>query len=248
MQYSLTGIDTHLDFGFGITGESYYHSAEHLYENKEKIQTFQQVEMPINFLYRHSIELILKSLIIIFHKRLQLPYGAEPFDTINPKACIDKKWKALDCCHWIGELYTYWCKELLLKHKSDLDRIAPNDDWQEEKFITDFFPLISTYDRDSSFFRYPVTKKSTTLDPEKYTMQRLDHERLGDIFAESTNNGKVQTGGRIFMLLKNENDEIVDGFQRNENVLDNVTHALREVSNYLICIHIKARVTLCNGQ
>lgn len=78
MQYTLTGIDTHLDFGFGITGESYYNNADFLFQNKEKVQAFQLAEMPVNFVYRHSIELFLKSLIIIFHKKLELPYDIEP--------------------------------------------------------------------------------------------------------------------------------------------------------------------------
>jgi hypothetical protein len=49
------------------------------------------------------------------------------------------------------------------------------------------------------------------------------------------------------MLLKNDNDEIVDGFERAEDVLDNVTQALKKVSHYFYCIHIMTRVTLCNG-
>jgi len=88
MTYQLTSIDTHLDYGFRITGESYYLSAEHLYENRENIKAFQQVEMPANYLYRHSIELFLKSLIIIFHRRLKIPFDKEPFDTDKPKIFI----------------------------------------------------------------------------------------------------------------------------------------------------------------
>jgi len=245
MQYQLSGIDTHLDFGFGITGEAYYNSAEHLYDNKENIKTVQQVEMPTNYLYRHSIELFLKSLIIIFHKRLQLPYDSEPFDTKRPKILTGGVWKDLYTCHWIDELYNYWLNELLLKHQSDLKMEAPKGDWQEETTISQFFPLIAGYDRDSSFFRYPVTKNST-LDPEKYTMQRLDLEKLQAIFnGEDTRKNKK--GGRVFMLLKNDNDEIVDGFERAEDVLDNVTQALKKVSHYFYCIHIMTRVTLCNG-
>ncbi|MDO9512069.1 MAG: hypothetical protein Q7J34_09940 [Bacteroidales bacterium] len=246
MQYSLTGIDTHLDLGFGITGEAYYHSAEQLFDNKKQIKTFQQVEMPMNFLYRHSIELFLKSLIMIFHKRLKLPYDNEPFDTVKPKILIGGKWKDLYNCHWIDELYNYWLNELLLKHKEDLDKLAPKGDWQEETTITKFFPLITGYDRDSSFFRYPVTK-NTTHDPKKYTMQRLDLERLHDIFTNNPDSQKEKKGARVFILLKNDNEEIVDGFERAVNVLYDVTQALKKVSHYFLCIHIMTRVTLCNG-
>ena len=246
MQYSLTGIDTHLDFGFGITGESYYHSAEFLFDNKEQIKTFQQVEMPMTFLYRHSIELFLKSLIVIFHKRLKLPYDTESFDSNNPKILTGGKWKDLYTCHWIDELYSYWLNELLLKHKTELEQIAPKGEWQEETKISNFFPLIAGYDRDSSFFRYPITKNST-LDTKKYTMQHIDTEKLQEIFTNNPDTRKEKKGARVFMLLKNDQEEIVDGFEKAENVLTNVIQALKEVSHYFYCIHIITRVTLCNG-
>lgn len=246
MQYLLTGIDTHLDFGFGVTGESYYHSAEYLFENKENVKALSQVEMPINFLYRHSIELFLKSLIITFHKQLKLPYGTEPYESTSPKILAGGDWKNLYTCHWVDELYNYWLNELLLKHKTELEKLAPKGDWQEYKEITDFFPLIAGYDRDSSFFRYPVTK-NTSLDAKKFTMQRLDSEKLQKLFSENSDDREKKDGARVFMLLKNDKDEIVDGFERNTNILADITQALKEVSHYFYCIHIMTRVTLCNG-
>ncbi len=245
MLYQLTGIETHIDFGFGITGEAYYSSAQYLFDNKESIKSIQQVEMPTNYLYRHSIELFLKSLIIIFHKRLNLAYGTEPFDTTKPKAYICGAWKELYSCHWIDELYNYWLNELLLKHKSKLDEIAPKGEWQEENTISKLFPLIASYDRDSSFFRYPITK-DFGLDQKKYTMQRLDLNKLQSVFSgEDTRKNKKF--GRVFMLLENDDKEIVEGFERAEDVLDNVTQALKEVSYYFYCIHIMTRITLCGG-
>lgn len=246
MQYALTGIETHLDFGFGITGEAYYHSAEYLNDNKTSVKTFQQVEMPINFLYRHSIELFLKALIIIFHKRLKIPYGVEPFDSKKPMIFTEGKWKELYTCHWIDELYNYWLNELLLKHISELKELAPEGDWQEEKSISQFFSLISSYDRDSSFFRYPVTKNAT-LDLEKYTMQRIDLEKLEGIF-KGDDKRENKVGARLIMLLKNDDNEIVDGFERSEDVLMEITQVMKKVSYYFLCIHIMSRVTLCKGQ
>ena len=246
MQYLLTGIETHLDFGFGVTGDSYYHSAEHLIENKSAVKTMTQLEMPINFLYRHSIELFLKSLIITFHKQLKLPYGTESYNSTTPKIYTNGEWRNLYTCHWIDELYSYWLNELLLKQNSELMKLAPKGDWQEYKEITDFFPLITGYDRDSSFFRYPVTK-NTSLDPKKFTMQRLDSEKLQKLFSDNPDNKKGKNGARIFMLLKDENDIITDGFEKDDNILENVTHALKEVSYYFYCIHIMTRMTLCNG-
>lgn len=246
MQYSLTGISTHLDLGFGITGESYYYSAEYLYNHKDQIQTLQQADMPMNFLYRHSIELFLKSLIVIFHKRLQLLYGTDSYNSPKPKILIHGVWKDLFNCHQIDDLYNYWIKELLINHQSELARIAPNGIWQEEIAISGLFPLIAGYDRDSLYFRYPVTK-NISLDSKKYTMQRLDLEKFKEMFSKDSDNKKNKGDSRIFMLLKNNNDEILNGFVNSENVLENVVHALKEISNYLFCFHVMTRITLCNG-
>jgi len=246
MTYQLTSIDTHLDFGFGITGESYYRSAEHLYENQKNITVFQQVGMPANYLYRHSIELFLKSLIIILHNRLKITYDNEPFDTDKPKIYTGGNWKELYTCHWIDELYNYWLNELLLKHKEQLQKLAPKGDWQEETSVSKFFPLIAGYDRDSSFFRYPVTKNSS-LDPQKYSMQRIELESLDSVFGSKTKTDKKKPDSKIIMLMKNDKDEIVEGFALQKNVLDNVTQALKKVSHYFYLLHIMTRVTLCNG-
>ena len=247
MLYTLTSIDTHLDFGFGIMGKSYYNSAEFLHKNMEQINDFQQKEMPMNFLYRHSIELFLKFLIVIFHKQLKLPYDTEPFDSVKPKILIDGKWRELYTCHWIDELYKYWLNELLLKHKEDLEKLAPQGEWQEDTNISKCFPLISKFDSDSSFFRYPVTK-NTLLDAEKYTMRKIDTQKLEDVFSDELNTKDEGEKKRIIMLLKNDEGEIVDGFEKFENVLGNVTEALNKVSYYFICIHAMTRFTLCNRQ
>src|SRR5262249_14533561 len=152
-------------------------------------------------------------------------------------------WKDLYTCHWIDELYNYWLNELLLKHKSELDKLAPEGYWQEEKTISQFFPLIAGYDRTTSYFRYPVTN-SSQLDAKKYTMQRLDLEKLPKLLSGEEKK-QDEHGGKVILLLKNDNDEIVDGFERAENILENVTEALKKVSYHFYCVHIMTRITLC---
>lgn len=60
MQYLMTGIELHLDKGFGITADSYYASAEHLMTNHfEHYDSTQQAEMPQNFLFVIQLNFIL---------------------------------------------------------------------------------------------------------------------------------------------------------------------------------------------
>jgi len=245
MQYQLTGIESHLDYGFGITGEAYYDSAEMLFSKLDKLKSFQQANLPCSFLYRHSIELFLKSLIIIFHKRLKLAYDNEPYNTTNPKALINKTWQGLFQCHWIDELYNYWFKELYSKNLTKIKKAAPKGDWRIDYSILEDIIIVSKYDRDSSYFRYPITKNNI-LDSQKYTMQNLDLNQNIDL----TNDNQKQDSkrkGRLFMLLKNEYNEIVEGYEKLINQLDHVINALKKVSHYFYCMHIMTRITLCNG-
>ncbi len=222
-------------------------SAEYLYKNKDKVKAFQQGEMPINFLYRHSIELFLKSLIIIFHKQLDIPYGDEPSESTKPMIFTGGEWRYLYTCHWIDELYNYWLTELLLKNAEKLNSLAPKGDWREDKEITDMFDFISGYDRDSSFFRYPVTK-NISLDPKKHSMKAIDSKRLEEIFESMKGKSGENTGAKVLSLFKNSNNEIVGGYEKVNDVLDKVTQALQKVSERFFAIHVMTRVTLCNGK
>ena len=40
MEYWLTSPGDHLDFGFGITAETYYNSGKYMSEGRHKIQAF----------------------------------------------------------------------------------------------------------------------------------------------------------------------------------------------------------------
>lgn len=250
MMYQLTGANAHLDFGFGITGESYYESAKYLDENKHAIGVFQLVEMPINFCYRHSIELFLKSLIIIFHKKLNISYNTFPPTSTKPMIQVNGKWRMLYTCHWIGELYKYWKDSLLLANLDKLQKIATKGQWLEDIDITSAIDIIAKYDKQSSFFRYPVTENAN-LDLKKFAMEEMDIESLTtllserkelDISTEDKNNV-----GKIILAMKNEDGDISTTYVRNENVLEEISIALKKVAYYFYCIHIMVRCTLCNG-
>ncbi|WP_278832582.1 hypothetical protein [Porphyromonas cangingivalis] len=240
MFYHLTGIDSHLDFGFGMTANAYFMSAETLLENKSKISALSQTEMPICYLYRHSIELFLKSLIVLFHRQLNVPYGVEDSSSKKPMALINGSWRNLYSCHWIDELYNYWLKELLLKYNNELKRYAPEECWREDDKVGSLFSVIASYDRDSSFFRYPVTKNTANLDQEKSTMQSISVNDLPEIL-------KNHSSSRIISLIEDESGCIAQAFIRDQNILTEVTEALKYVAAYFHCVHAKTRYYLCQG-
>jgi hypothetical protein len=248
MNYIMTGIELHPDFGFGITADSYYKSAEHIITNHYKEYNMtQQAEMPQNFLFRHSIELYLKSLIIIFHKKLKLSYGETAFDSNEPKIQLENgKWRNLYTCHHIDVLYNYWLNNLVIPHKEELEKLAPKGEWVENKKISDLFPIICKYDRDSSYFRYPITQDAA-LDNEKFTMQKFKAGTLEEFMKEIQKPISYKEKGRITMLMVDDEDNIIKAFHNKENILTDVRDGLKEIAYYFNCIHAMTRVTLCGG-
>lgn len=242
----MTGIELHPDFGFGVTADAYYKSAEHLMQNHfEHYDVTQQAEMPQNFLFRHTIELYLKSLIILFHKKLEIDYGTVPFDSIEPEAKFDGKWRKLYTCHYIDKLYQYWLSELLLPNIERLQNIAPEGDWVEYKKVTELFEIISKYDQDSSYFRYPITK-NIGLDEEKYSIQKFKAVNLEN-FLEEIKERKSNGKGKITMLMLDDEDNITNAFSKEENILSDVRDALKEVAYYFNGMHVMCRVVLFEG-
>lgn len=248
IEFLFNGIERHPDKGFGITADAYYKSAEHLNNNHfEHYDATMQAEMPQNYLYRHSVELYLKSLIIIFHKELKIDYGTVKFNSEEPEIFSDGKWRKLYTCHFIDKLYEYWLNSLLLPYNKHLYERAPMADWKEYKKVTELLPIICKYDQDSSYFRYPITKNGS-LDHEKYSMQKFKATNLEGFIKEINEQKDSLTKGSFTTLLIDENDNIVEAFKKAENVLTDVRDALKEVAYYFNCIHIMTRMTLCGGK
>ncbi len=247
--FTLTGIESHIDKGFGITADSYYKSAEHLFANHyEFYDSTQQAQMPENFLYRHSIELYLKSLIIIYHQKLQINYGTVPFDSDKPEIkAIDSKWISLYKCHFIDELYKYWQEELLIPNNAELKAKFPKGDWESYDEITELMSIVCKYDKDSSFFRYPITK-NTSLDHKKFNMQKFKSVNMSKFIEEiqQTNKNTEKKGGLISLVV-DENENIVEAFKYEGDILKDIRDALKKIAHYFYGIHTMTRCIMCEG-
>lgn len=158
----------------------------------------------------------------------------------------DGQWRKLYNSHFIDKLYNYWLNSLLLPNIETLNKIASRGDWQETKTITELFPVICKYDRDSSYFRYPITKNSL-LDNEKYTIQKFKAKSLDGIVEEIKEQKPTDNKGTVTMLLFDDADNIIEAFKHTKTILSDVRDALKEVAFYFKCIHTMTRVTLCGG-
>ena len=139
MQYLLTPLHTHIDSGFGATGNAFSEAADTLESSFSDRKHLLNEFLPINYLRRHAIELFLKSAIVIIHRTLALPYGDTPPNGV-PKALVDGTWIPFQRLHSVKSLWIY-LKLLFQEQKEFFDSVkavdwifSPElDDWIENK-------------------------------------------------------------------------------------------------------------------
>mgnify|MGYP000483506377 CR=1 FL=1 len=106
MNIFITPPDKHFDGGLGSAASNFKSASESLKNNEENSSG----DLPICYLQRHSIELYLKSLIYILHKKFEIPFGGD-FTLENPAILINGKWKPLSNTHNLSDLYSYFSQE-----------------------------------------------------------------------------------------------------------------------------------------
>lgn len=136
---------------------------------------------------------------------------------------------------------------MLLKNITRLESLANKGDWKEYEDITKAIPIIAKYDKQSSFFRYPVTE-NPNLDLEKFTMKEVDIETLRKIFEQQESMKEKESGGNVILAIKNDNNEIIKAYRQQKELLTELSDSLKKVAHYFYCIHIMTRIELCKGK
>jgi hypothetical protein len=160
-------LDRHYDNGFGAVADSFRDAAEELVAGYHRVKI--NGHLPICYLYRHSIELYLKGLIIIIHKKFKLPYGSKPYSS-EPEIPIGNGTpRTIYRIHDLGLLYRYVSN---LFFENGLDKETGlvgvfNQDTDSK------IREISEIDYGSQFFRYPMSKDG-------------EHDAKKSVFKEKT--------------------------------------------------------------
>ncbi len=211
------------DSGFGAVANSFKASADALEKTPEAGGL--HPHLPISFLYRHSIELYLKSCIIILHKSLDIPYA----DTSSGEAAIVVKNK----CELLTNIHALIPLYLHLKHliKTNLDFLCQlkDADWELSADLDKRVRKIDGTDPSSTFFRYPVTKDKPK-DESKSTMQPKDWSSM----VEDMHSGSKSV--KAFVLIDKE-----------YNVIESFNHDA-EKANAFIKLLSKTAMDFCGLQ
>lgn len=231
-------LEHHIDGGLGAIGEAFEEAAKTLAANAREIDT-SHPHLPISFLYRHAIELYLKSVIVVIHRTLQVPYGPNPHE--GPAFLpVEGKWKPLHRVHSVGTLWTRFV-ELVAIHAEELgERWQTN--WQA---IPDELPgmikVIEKADASSTFFRYP-DGRDLVAEAAKSSWKQADPEAL---LAQLQQPGAKPV--KSLMLLQPDGETITAMFQHDSAPLAELTRILAAVADQLSNAHIGLRVELADG-
>lgn len=233
MNYLLTPLDQHFDRGFGAVANSFKHAADSVLSSES---TGLNAHLPASFLYRHSIELFLKSGIIIFHKRFQIPFDQDPFDS-EPKVLIGSRWKVLYSVHSVQDLYSYF-RRLVSGHADYLAQHTRTN-WEFPPELDLWVSEIEATDSTSTFFRYPITKH-IAKDANKSLHRESD---VDQVLSQLKEGAKLV---KAFVVL-GKGDEIVKTFTFNDELAKAMTNVLRDTANLFYGCHAAMRGELTGG-
>lgn len=194
--------------------------------------------LPINFLLRHAIELYLKSVIVVLHRSLRLPYEEEPWDG-EPTILHSGKPTKLRNLHSIGSLSRH-ATDTFLANLPTFEGKGPID-WSDAipaEYET-WVDAVERYDASGTFFRYPRTKHETA-DGEKSQF------KVGDLDAALQKN---EPGGPPVLAFAFVDDEhtVQEAFIRDPEALAGVRHALLKLADHLSSFADALRADIAGG-
>ena len=236
MYYLMTPLENHYDRGFGAMANSFMLAADELRETGESGPAFLNKQLPISFLFRHAIELFLKSAILILHKRLKLPFGPNGEDG-EPQVQMGDKWKPMHTVHDTAPLYAY-VKRLFAEHKAALAGISEMT-WEFPPETDSFMEEISRTDSSSTFFRYPITKHG----PQDHLKSTIKEGSPHDVLARM---GPGLPALKAFVVL-NQHDEICQAFHQDDSQAKATLETLQKAAKTLYGCHAAMRGILTGG-
>ncbi|WP_241332477.1 hypothetical protein [Burkholderia cenocepacia] len=226
MHWMLTPYEKHADDGFGAMASAFKASAETLMAAEH--DSIAQRELPICFLLRHAAELFLKSALVVSHRVLS--GSEEPLPLIR----VNGKDRQLTNIHHLGSLYC-GLTELLNTHRAKLEARARTAWLPMPTELDDAITKIDEMDARGVFFRYPTENNSTKSNNKPLA--------IDDVMKWQTE----QQGFLKAFFVVDENDQVLEAFRYDSELLKSELGTLTTACYWLNCIHVGLRVELAGG-
>lgn len=221
----LLPLDRQYDSGFGAVAGSFKSAADALETTPQGGGL--HGHLPINFLFRHAIELYLKSCIIIMHRRFDIPYEASSNN--EPTVPVNGKWKLLKEVHSLAPLYDR-LKQII---KDNIDFLGALEycDWDLPADLDKRIKLIDGMDSTSTFFRYPITKDKPK-DKQKSSVQ----PKAWDEMVSNMNTAGAKPT-KAFVIVDDDYN-VIESFDHDDDRMNAVMKALKETAKDLCGLHM----------
>ncbi|ANA19629.1 hypothetical protein [Salmonella enterica] len=230
--YLMMPLHMHIDYGFGATAEQFKESADILSAS----ESVKDLGMPVNYLRRHAIELYLKSLIYVLHRKFKIPFSSG--GTLEkPKIKVLGKDYELENMHDIRLLTMY----LMDQHNKLIPCFFHLGIGVIEKDILHKINKINSIDSKSTFFRYPKTGDHIQ-DMRKSSVRQKSTEDI--INSMNKKEGKYVKA----LLLVDDEDNIVDSFDIDVDVFPDLNKNLIYLCDYFHDLHAAYRWGICDGR
>ena len=234
MHYLMTPLQSHFDMGFGGVANSFKHAAD-LVANPEADSPSMNSHLPASFLYRHAIELFLKSGIIIFHRKFKLSWGNGT--EAEPQVPVASKWKPMYSIHNLVPLHARLLT--LMQEHSEFLRTKTRTTWDFPPEFADWVTEIDATDSSSTFFRYPVTKH-VDKDETKSTMKSEDYR---SIIARMSPGAPPQ---KLFVVL-DQDENVVNSYRMDRTQSLAILAILQKTAECMYGCHAAMRGELTDG-
>jgi len=172
--------------------------------------------LPTNFLYRHAIELYLKSMIVTAHRRLQLTSGNRNYDPI-PQIPVGQNLKPIYNVHRLRMLLDEM-QRIFISHRDTIGTFAKTDWSKIPDELSGWILTIDDADPASTVFRYPVSR-SPAMDEQKSSFKSVD-------VAELTSRMNATGPKQFALLMMDRDDNVVESFALDDNPIPELRDAL----------------------
>lgn len=225
MHWLLTPFDKHSDDGFGAMATAFRASAETLLAAEKDSLTLR--ELPTCFLLRHAAELFLKSTLVVTHRAFTAEAG-------YPDILVNGKPRPLTNVHGLGPLYVALIA-MLTEHRVALEARARTAWLPTPPELDQAIAAIDDMDARGVFFRYPTESNVTKSVNKPIALEEMatwDKDKQGYL--------------KAFVVL-DQNDEIVEAFHYDPDLLTCELADLKVACEWLNCFHVGLRMELASG-
>ena len=225
-------LHRHFDGGFGAIGEAFKDAGDEL-SNRNSAGQDTHAHLPISYLYRHAVELYLKSMIVTIHRSFEKSPNGTLADA--PLVLCDRKWKPFDTVHNVGGLWDC-LNTLMTKHKSQL-RERSETDWTELDQCEAWVRAIDAADPSGTLLKYPKSRNQG-VDKQKTSFKGVSINSLTQLRSSES-------------FVKGSVIESVDGmtecYMLDYSPISEVRETIRKCAELLSAAHFAMRCDLSDG-